>query len=117
MFKQRWKAGLGLILSVLLAAACTGRAGLPTTAPYLVGTITKITDSKVLVEEVPGEQRGNKCVFAIGNETVLMRQQGDQLRPVAFKDLAVQQRASVWVNGPVMESYPCQGGAAALLIR
>lgn len=71
----------------------------------------------VLVEEVPGVQEGQKISLRIDEATVL-RHSGDGGDPevVTFDDLSEGDQVEAWVDGPVADSYPQQGAAAALLV-
>lgn len=79
----------------------------PATAP--VGT--------VLVEELPGEDGGQKISLAIPSGIPFQRALPDgTTAPAAFADLAEGATVEAWVDGPVAESFPLQGAASALLI-
>lgn len=86
---------------------------LPDSEPYIRGAITKIDGRRVLVEEAPGEQRGNKCWFALTDQTRLLRSNSDRL---SVADLTAGQQVRAWSRGPIKESYPCQTGAEAIAV-
>ncbi len=79
----------------------------PATAP--IGT--------VLVEELPGEDGGQKISLAVPSGIPFQRSLPDGTTvPAAFADLAEGTSVEAWVDGPVAESFPLQGAASALLI-
>lgn len=79
----------------------------PATAP--VGT--------VLVEELPGQDGGQKISLAVPSGIPFQRGLPDGTTvPAAFADLTEGTTVEAWVDGPVAESFPLQGGASALLI-
>lgn len=79
----------------------------PATAP--LGTI--------LVEELPGQEGGQKISLAVPSGIPFQRAlPDDTTTPAAFADLAEGATVEAWVDGPVAESFPLQGSASALLI-
>src|SRR3954447_23009975 len=81
-----------------------------------VGYITSISGNSVLVEEDPqdpvlGGTGSNKGFFAVTGETETFRLVGgDTLPPATFEELVVGQLVSATYSGPILESYPPQGG-------
>ena len=63
--------------------------------------------------------KGNTEVVAtVGKTTPIMRRVADDaFEPVAFEDLAAGDAVAVWMQGPIMESFPAQGGAAYVLVE
>lgn len=121
------------------------RISIPTTQPYVRGTITAaqpgdsvrpappttspdgpvscpptcdggVTLRFVLVEEVPGEQRGIKVRGTVLAGAKLYHRQGSDVRRIDFSDLRVGQRVEVWMEGPIAESYPEQGTIGTLVV-
>jgi uncharacterized protein DUF3221 len=80
------------------------------------GTITSISGSAVLVEEVPSAQSGDKGSFTVTDETEITRQEDGASVPAAFGDLEVGQIVEATYAGDVAESYPTQGNAASIAI-
>jgi hypothetical protein len=86
------------------------------------GTITQLDRSddasgSMLVEEKPGTQEGDKFLASIGIGTPVARKGADgSITAASWTDLAKDQQVQVWVDGPVLESYPAQGGASFVLI-
>lgn len=81
------------------------------------GVITDIAGTVVLVEENPADQSGSaKGYFTVTNETEILRQQGGALVPATFEELQVGQLVAATYTGPILESYPPQGGAGSIVI-
>jgi len=108
-----------LMTGILLAAlaGCGRTSLLPEGQPYVTGTITEIKGGRILVEQNPGEQRGNKCWAAYSDKTVYLKQENGQVTRLQGATLAPGQQVSVWSGAPVLESYPCQGGADVILFQ
>jgi hypothetical protein len=121
--KSYWLVGSVIAMLTIGLFGCAGRTpggsdkGVPTTQPYIIGEITKIEGGRILIETSPGKQIDNKSWLAISEATRLFKQDGKLVSTIAAQDLAVGQRVSAWVSGPVMESYPTQGGADAVLVH
>jgi hypothetical protein len=79
----------------------------PATAP--LGT--------VLVEEDPAAPSGsNKISFTVDSGTTLLIESSGEHDPLTFSDLADGMAVTGWADGPVMESYPAQARAAAIVV-
>ena len=106
-------------VALLAALGCAPNGGtLPNDAPFMSGTITTIgrvaEGWRVRVEERPQDVSGSaKGVFRVGDGTIVRRPDGSRVRA---EDLREGQRVRVWVTGPVMESYPVQAGARAIVV-
>jgi hypothetical protein len=106
-------------IALLAALACAPNGGtLPNDAPYMSGTITiigRVAEGwRVRVEERPQDVSGSaKGVFRVDGGTIVRRADGSRVRA---EDLREGQRVRVWVTGPVMESYPVQAGARAIVV-
>lgn len=73
---------------------------------------------RVLVEEIPGEQTGDKISLRIDRDTPLFREvDGGDLEPLGFDDLVEGDIVDAWIDGPVADSYPQQGTPVAVLVR
>jgi hypothetical protein len=113
---------LAMILTMLVAA--TAPVALAQTAQPVsyVGYITSISGDSVLVEEDPqdpvlGGAGSNKGYFTVTGETEILRLVGgDAVAPATFEDLEVGQLVSATYSGPILESYPTQGGAGSIVI-
>lgn len=104
-----------LLFAVLLLAGCAGPA-LPAGPPLVAGSITRVDGDRVLIEERPGVQEGDKCVVRIDGTTQFFEQRGGSVQESTRQALSVGRRARAWASGPVLESYPCQAGAKAILL-
>lgn len=84
----------------------------------VLGFVTSISGTEVLVEVDPADQVGstNKGYFTVTGETTILRQQGDELIPATFEELAVGQLVSATYSGPILTSYPSQGAAGSIVI-
>ena len=81
------------------------------------GTITSISGSVLLVEEVPSaEESGDKGYFTVTDETEIARLEGDIRIPASLEDLEVGQQVQAEYAGAVAQSYPTQGEAESIVI-
>ena len=108
-----------------VAACAQGRGSrLPDGEPSIRGTITAVSASRaprtgwVLVEERPGEAAGSaKARVTVAEDTrILERAEDGALGEAGFGDLVEGRRAEAWFAGPVLESYPVQARAAAIVV-
>jgi len=87
-----------------------------------VGYITSISGNSVLVEEDPqdpvlGGAGTNKGYFTVTGETEIFRLvEGDMVAPATLEELEVGQLVSATYAGPILLSYPPQGGAGSITI-
>lgn len=71
----------------------------------------------VLVEENPDSASGDtKISFAIEDSTALLAQRGETYELMSFRELAEGKTVSAWADGAIMESYPAQATAAAIVL-
>lgn len=112
-------------LPVLLVTALLTVAGTPAVAQEaggdgtFQGFVTDVSRSAevVTVEANPSDRAGApRGVFAVDEGTEIFRQQGGQLEPASFEDLAIAQLVEVSYSGPVAESYPIQTVADEIVI-
>jgi hypothetical protein len=104
-------------LGMVLATAAPALAVPPESS--IGGSITEVSRSAkvVLVEENPSSQSGlAKGEFAVTDETEIFEQRGEDLAPVPFEKLRVEQLVEATYAGPVAESYPTQGVAGRIVI-
>ena len=132
---------------VALLAACgapqAASAEPPAEAPYVKGTIVSVVATEPVTEDCVSESdldpdgtvssddppmcnpnpsvfgtvhvRGSTEVVAtVGKTTPIVDAEG---AAVAFEDLAEGAAVSVWMEGPIMESFPAQGAASFLLVE
>ena len=109
---------LPLALLCLLAAcsrSASDAGALPTDAPYMRGAITAIEGGQIRVEADPGAASGSdKAMLHITPDTEIFWRSGER---ADRGDLRLGTVVSVWVSGPVRESYPVQADAATLVIE
>jgi hypothetical protein len=108
-------------LTMVLMA--TAPVALAQTEPVsYIGYITSISGDSVLVEEDPqdpllGGAGSNKGYFTVTGETEILRLvEGDMVVPATFEELEAGQLVSATYSGPILESYPPQGGAGSIVI-
>jgi hypothetical protein len=117
------KKKLILVVSALaMMLAVTSVALAQTESVSYVGFITNISGAEVLVEEDPqdpvvGGVGSNKGYFTVTDETEIFGLGGgDALAPATFEDLESGQLVAATYAGPILESYPTQGGAESIVI-
>jgi hypothetical protein len=104
---------------LMMLVAATAAVALAQEEPVsYVGYITSISGDSVLVEEDPAsEWEGDKGYFTVTGETgIFQLVGGDALAPATFEDLEVGQLVEATYSGPILESYPPQGGASSIVI-
>ena len=82
----------------------------------VLGTVTSISGSVVLVEENPSAESGDKGSFTVTEETEITRQEDGEAVPATFEDLEVGQLVEATYAGDVAQSYPTQGNAGSIAI-
>lgn len=116
------KKKLILIAAALAMLVATTAVAVAQTEPAgEVGFITNISGDEVLVEEDPqdpvlGGVGTNKGYFTVTGETEILRWQGEGSVPATFEDLEIGQLVVATYAGPILESYPSQGGAGSIVI-
>jgi len=116
------KEKLILLMSALAMLLVTASVALAQTESVsYVGFISNISGAEVLVEEDPqdpvvGGVGSNKGYFTVTGETEILRWQDGAVVPATFEDLEVGQLVVATYAGPILESYPSQGGASSIVI-
>jgi len=111
-----------LACSILLPACSGPVAGnLPEGEPYVRGPIESIdhraTASGILVAAGPGSREACGISATADSDTRYFRRTAaGQITPAAVGDLVIGDTVEVYVEGPVAESCPVQGYAAAIVI-
>lgn len=128
------KKGKGISSAVLLAlavAGCsTGNADvqLPEEDPDIRGTITQVDRAEgslhIMVEADPSDSvmsanpRGTpKSRVRIMEDSQLLEREEEGVDRIAADDLEKGDLVAVWFNGPVLQSYPSQSGAAVVVLE
>ena len=113
---------LTVMLTMVMAATAPVALAQTAQPTSYVGYITSISGGSVLVEEDPqdpvaGGAGTDKGYFTVTGETEILRLMGgDAVAPATFEHLQVGQLVSATYSGPILESYPAQGGAGSIVI-
>ena len=59
----------------------------------------------------------SRYIVTITDETLIFRQDGDNLRQADIKAFENKQWVEIWFTGPVMESFPVQATAGQVVIQ
>jgi hypothetical protein len=108
--------------ALALAAACAGSSRLvpPEGDPLVVGPVQSVTHreaaSSIHVAAGPGSQEACGIVATADPRTRYLRRVSGDLREATREEVEVGTRMEVYVDGPVMESCPVQGRAAAFVL-
>ncbi len=108
--------------AVVRTEDCVERRGHPpdepvsTTDPPSCTDPTPETFGQVLVEAEPDVDRSDKARVSLPRDTLLLAESEGGYTEIGFNSLRVGELARVWLEGPVLESYPVQATAAALVI-
>ena len=112
-----------MVATLTMVLTATAPVALAQTDPLsYVGYITSISENSVLVEEYPqdpilGGAGSNKGYFDVTGETEIFRLvEGDMAVPATFEELEVGQMVSATYSGPILQSYPSQGGVSSIVI-
>jgi hypothetical protein len=111
-----------LLATVLLLAGCasgdyTGTASSvpkpPTREAEYTGVVIDLSEGRVLVRA-----EGDACGIwvAPSKDVAVFEATIDSHDPVAWSNLAEGQTVHLWIPGPIAESCPMQGAAAAVVI-
>jgi hypothetical protein len=93
----------------------TSRDSLLSATPDIVGIVTAVDSARIRVEENPNDRSGSaKASVRVTSETRILRRSGGS---ASLADIKVGARVGVWFSGPVMESYPVQGSAGAVILQ
>jgi hypothetical protein len=92
------------------------------TEPDVTGFITNIETiaTKDIVGRISVESHADKIVdkyvITVNRDTGIYLQQGEMLYNVTFDYLENQQWIKLWIDGPIMESFPMQATAGQIVI-
>jgi hypothetical protein len=103
-------------------AGCQGNSAEPDAAAlanepfFLTGTITEVGQpGGYRMRGEPGTSyRVNEAYFRVGEETELRRADGTR---ATAADLTVGREVTLWITGPIAESYPVQVRARLVAIK
>jgi hypothetical protein len=112
-----------LVVLMAVSLGCASTAKPMETEADFVGFITEIHPSgegdilgQILVES-HADKIVSKYIITITDETLIFRQDGNNLRKVDFKALENKQWVKIWFTGPVLEFFPVQGTAGQVAIE
>jgi len=108
------------LAGVIALSGCAG-ATAPEGAPLVIGPIESIdhsaTASGILVRAAPGSRESCGIAARADADTRYYRRTGpDAFAAATLADLAIGDTVEVYVDGPVAESCPVQGHAAAFVL-
>ena len=114
---------MGLLIGLMvLSVDCTSATKPIETEADFIGFITEIhpMQEKGISGQISVESHAEKIVtkytITITDETLIFRQDGDNLRNANFAALETRQWVQIWFSGPVMESWPMQATAKQVVI-
>jgi len=107
---------------MVVAVDCTSSPKALDTEADFTGWVTEIhpigengTLGQILVED-QSDKLVDKYMVTIKDETLIFKQDGENLHQVAFAALETTQQVQIWVSGPIMESFPMQATAQQVVI-
>jgi hypothetical protein len=115
-------AGLLMLLMLLSLGCASVRKPLEREADF-IGFITEIhpNGQRGVTGQVFVESHADKIVtryvITVTNQTLIFRQDGDDLRKATFKTLENKQWVKIWWAGPTTGTLPVQGTAAQIVIE
>jgi hypothetical protein len=114
--------GLFVVVAAVFQGCASAAKPLETEADFY-GFITEIHPNGEgdIVGRISVESHADKIVskyiVTITDETLIFRQDGDNLRQADFKAFENKQWVRIWFTGPVLESYPVQATAGQVVIE
>jgi hypothetical protein len=111
-----------LIALMMVSPDCASTTKPMETEADLIGFITEIhpNGERGILGRVSVESHADKIVskyiITIKAETPIFRQDGNNLRKVAFHSLENKQWVKIWFTGPTVGSFPVQGTAGQIVI-
>lgn len=114
--------GLLIVLLAVSPGCAPAAKPLETEADFL-GFITEIHPDRKgdILGQISVESHADKIVskyiVTIIDETLIFRQDGDNLRQADFKAFENKQWVKIWFAGPVLESFPVQATAGQVVVE
>jgi len=115
---------VGLFLALIAVSPGCAPAAKPMEAEAdFYGFITEINPDREgdILGQISVESHSdkivNKCTVTITNETLIFRQDGDNLSQANFEALEDKQWVKVWFTGPILGSFPMRGTAGQVVIE
>jgi hypothetical protein len=113
----------GLLIGLALASVNCSATGTPiTTEADFAGFTTDIQLSQstgvagLLSVESHADKIVTKYTVTIEDDTLIFRQDGNNLRKADFDAFETRQNVEIWFTGPVLESWPMQATAKQVII-
>jgi len=106
----------------LLSTSCGSYPKPIETEPDLIAFITEIhpSQNEGIFGQISVETHADKIVqkytVTVRSDTLIFRQDGDNLYEKAFTVLEINQWVKIWFSGPVKESWPMQATAKQIVI-
>ena len=107
---------------MVVSVDCTSATKPIETEADFIGFITEIHSlqergiSGQIAAESHADKIVTKYVVTIEDETLILKQDGNNLHKAAFSALETKQWVQIWFSGPVMESWPMQATAKQVVI-
>jgi hypothetical protein len=107
---------------VLTAASCSSNSRPFETEADFTGFITEVLPGQAgnvtgrLAVESQAQKIVSKYVITVKNDTLIFREEGDDLHKAAITIFEPQQWVRIWFTGPVLESWPMQATAKQIVI-
>lgn len=113
---RRTAAFVALLALALALSACGPRV--PSGKPTISGVMREISEGPGgLTVLVHGTGDLDRLSARVDTSTVLLREVDGRIESAVRNEVLPGQKADVWVDGPLMESYPPQGHAGTLVVR
>jgi hypothetical protein len=107
---------VGLLAFALALAACGPRV--PSGKPSISGVLREISEGPgVMTVLVYGAADIERLSARVDTATVLLREIDGRIETATRSEILPGHKADVWIDGPLMESYPPQGHASTLVIH
>jgi len=115
---------VGLLIGLMVVSVdCTSATKPIETEADFIGFITEIhpMQERGISGQISVESHADKIVtkyvVTIEDETLILQQDGDNIRNATFAAFETKQWVQIWFSGPVMESWPMQATAKQVVIE
>ena len=115
---------VGLLIGLMVVSVdCTSATKPIETEADFIGFITEIhpMQERGIYGQISVESHADKIVtkyvVTIEDETLILQQDGDNIRNATFAAFETKQWVQIWFSGPVMESWPMQATAQQVVIE
>jgi hypothetical protein len=105
------------LLALMFAGLGTSIAFAEKAPISIRGEVTKLNDGRMLVEGKKEKDTDyDKASVTITKDTMILRAEGELLKPAKLEDIKVGMILEITFKGPVAESYPVQAKAGKVVI-